>query len=143
MTGALPAPPIIAHFQSNPKPEAPKKKLTAAKQKRRPALPAERSSVPHAFTAATPTATPEPKAKVSRRSAGPKKTKIKVAGPASGSSLGEFGFEGSGGSPSPRTSSGAVASASSAQSSGGSSRSGRTGSAPKGPTGGEFGFEGG
>jgi hypothetical protein len=146
MTGALPAPPIIAHIQSNPKPEAPKKKLTAAKQKRQPARPAESSSVPHTFTAATPTATPKPKAKVSRQSGGPKKTKIKVAGSGAGPSSGEFGFEGSGGSPSSGTSSGAVASASSAggQSSGGtSSSSGRTGSAAKGPTGGEFGFEGG
>jgi RNA polymerase sigma factor (sigma-70 family) len=140
MSGALPAPPIIAHIQSKPKPDAPKKQVTVAKRKREPARPAEPISVPHTFTAkATPTATPKPK--VSGNSGAPKKTKLKFAGSGAGSSSGEFGFEGSGGVPPSGTGSGAVASASSAGGGGSTSRS-KTGSAPKAPTGGEFGFEG-
>jgi RNA polymerase sigma factor (sigma-70 family) len=136
MTGALPAPPIIAHMQS--KPETPRKQVTAAKKQREPARPAERISVPHTFTAkATPTATPKPKAKA-KASGGPKKAKRKVAG--AGSSSGEFGFEGSGSAPAPET--GAVASASSAGGGRSSASGGKTGSVPNGPTGGEFGFEG-
>jgi RNA polymerase sigma factor (sigma-70 family) len=149
MTGALPAPPLIAHAQSKPKPEAPKQKVTAAKKRREPVRPAERISVPHTFTAATPTATPAPKtikAKVSTKRSGPKKTSVKASGSSSGPSSGEFGFEGSASASPSGTSSGAVASASSAggQSSSSSSDSGtRTGSAPKATNGGEFGFEGG
>ena len=140
MSGALPAPPIIGHIQSKPKPDAPKKQVTAAKSKREPARPAEPISVPHTFTAkATPTATPKPK--VSGNSGAPKKTKLKFAGSGAGSSSGEFGFEGSGGVPPSGTGSGAVASASSAGGGGSTSRS-KTRSAPKAPTGGEFGFEG-
>jgi hypothetical protein len=139
MSGALPAPPIIAHIHSKPKPETPKKQVTAAKKKREPARPAEPISVPHTFMAkATPTATPAPRtprATVSSK----RKTKTKPGG----SSSGEFGFEGSAGDAPSGTSSGAVASASSAGSGGRRSSTSKTGSAPKDPTGGEFGFEGG
>jgi RNA polymerase sigma factor (sigma-70 family) len=144
MSGALPAPPIIAHVQSTPKSETPKKEVAATKKKRAPAPPAERISVPHTFTAkATPTATPKAKAKLSGNSGGPKKTKLKAGGSGgAGSSSGEFGFEGSGSDTPPATPS---ARASAASAGGGQSSSGGgspTGSAPKGPTGGEFGFEG-
>jgi RNA polymerase sigma factor (sigma-70 family) len=146
MTGALPAPPLIAHVQHKAKPEPAKKKEQAAADKQRePARPVERISVPRTYTAAVATATPAPEAKVASKKSGPKRTKRTAAG----SSSGEFGFEGTGGSPaSDTTSSAPVASAASTggHSSGGSGSGGgggRTASAPKGPTGGEFGFEGG
>jgi RNA polymerase sigma factor (sigma-70 family) len=138
MTGALPVAPIIAHVQSTPKAEAPKKKVAPAKKKHEPARAPERIPVPHTFTAA-PTPTPTP-ARVKAKVASKKSTQKKKSTPKTPSS-GEFGFEGSASSAASTTDSGAVASASS---SGGktSSGDGKTGSAPKGPTGSEFGFEG-
>jgi RNA polymerase sigma factor (sigma-70 family) len=141
MTGALPAPPIIAHVESKPKPEAPKK-VAVVKRKREPVPPAERISVPRTYTKAAATATPAPKkakAKVARKRTVAKKSK-KVA------SSGEFGFEGTAGSStgsSPSAATAPIASASSASGSsgGGGGGGGVTAAAPK--PGGEFGFEGG
>ncbi len=143
MTGALPAPPIISHFESKPAPQAPRKKPVTVAAKAKPHPTAEPISTPHTYTAAAATATataaatstPAPKKKS-------KPTREKAADGA-GSSSGEFGFEGTGSSPPPAAADSApVASAASAGAGSSTSKS-TSGSTPAGPTGGEFGFEGG
>jgi len=136
MTGALPAPPIVAHLDGEPEPSAPAKK-PAVTRPREPARTARATptATPRAIVTATATATPERvKAKVTRKRSAVTSKKAKTTSE-------EFNFEGSGSPPAPATSSAPVASAASA--SGGGGGGGRAASAPKGASGGEFGFEGG
>lgn len=145
MTGALPAPPIIAHSSAPEPTPAPRK---ASKPRKRAPAPrrAEPLSEPRRVVTAaaatpTPAATAAPKRERSKpaRRERPKQRDAKRDD-------GEFGFEGSAGStaPPPQEFNASVASAASAGggSSGGGSSGGRTGSAPKGTSGSEFGFEG-
>lgn len=143
MTGALPAPPIIAHVEPRPeaeKPEPPKRK--PARREERPRPKAEPISEPRLYTArATPTATPAPKrvkAKPARKA-----TKTRSPAKAAGAKAEEFGFEGTGAAPAPSAPVASAANAGGGGSRGGGGRSGGGGSAPKGPSGSEFGFEGG
>ncbi len=143
MTGALPAPPIISHFESKPAPAPPKRKQPVAVAKAKPRATAEPISTPHATytaAAATATATPAPRKEVEvpRHAARRRRpATAPVRAPASSASKAPAAR------PRPRPPSRApVASAAECRqrSSAGTSTSGST---PAGPTGGEFGFEGG
>ena len=145
MTGALPAPPIISHFESKPAREPPKKKQPAAVAKAKPRPTAEPISTPHTYTAAAATSTPAATATATPVPKKKSKSTRKKTGDGAGSSSGEFGFEGTGSSPpSAAADTAPVASAASAGGAGSKSAgTSKSGSTPAGPTGGEFGFEGG
>ena len=153
MTGALPAPPIIAHVSEPPakaeKAKAKKKRVVVSSPARREPVVAELTSMPRQSAPPAPTATAAPKArrakaKLPRKSESSPKRRAKVA------TNGEFGFEGTGGSGGSTSGSGSapIASAAGANGGGGGGSTGggggsQVGSAPKGPAGPEFGFEGG
>jgi RNA polymerase sigma factor (sigma-70 family) len=150
MTGALPAPPIIAHVESEPEP--PKRVKAKAKPRATPARVAKATPTPTPRVVVTATATPQRvKTRPARKQVMAKRQPKRVV--AKSASTTEFDFEGGGSaasSPSTTTTSGPIASAASAGGGGGSSGGGSSGggegraaSTPKGPTGGEFGFEGG
>jgi uncharacterized membrane protein YgcG len=149
MTGALPAPPIIAHITEEPKRAEKPKKKTIAVAENRGRVRAEPISAPRQYTppTPTPTATPKPRKPAAKVTPRPKASTTPRAKAAAAPKQ-EFGFEGAGSASSSASSgsstgSGRVARAASVGGGGGSGGGGSTGSAPKGPTGKEFGFEGG
>ena len=142
MTGALPAPPIIAHVSSDAKRPEPPKRVAA--KKRTPARVAK----------ATPTRRRDAARDRDRHGdaaarARPCARRSRSRRPRSGgrprrASRDEFTFEGTGGSGATTTSSPKASAANVGDgSSGGGGGSRKPASAPKGPSGGEFGFEGG
>jgi len=154
MTGALPAPPIIAHSsEPSEKAEATKakkKRVVGSSPARRKPVVAELTSMPRQSAPPAPTATAAPKArrakaKVTRKGESSPKRRANVAN-------GEFGFESTGGSGGSTSGAGSapIASAAGANGGGGGGSTGgggggggQVGSEPKGPAGPEFGFEGG
>ncbi|WP_028067079.1 hypothetical protein [Solirubrobacter soli] len=134
MTGAVPAPPIIAHIASDPPKAKPPKRVET--KKRSPARVARVTPTPVAtpFARATATATAAPRVKTVRTKAAAKKKH-----PVAAASRDEFTFEGAAGSGGATTP--PRASAASVKSGGGSTKSASSGSGSGG--GGEFGFEGG
>jgi len=143
MTGALPAPPIIAHVTSDPKPEPPKRVVTAKKKPARTPARLARATptaTPFVRVTVTPAATPQSvKTKPARKKAKTSDRKLTAAT----SSEREFTFEGRSGSTGATSSPAPRASAASTGGGGGGGGSSKTASAPKGASGGEFGFEGG
>src|SRR4051794_4829417 len=139
MTGAVPAPPIIAHSQSRPKPEPPKR-VAAVKRAKAQIAQATATATPRVVVTAT--ATPQRvRTKPPRRKA----TTAKKKQPVATTSEDEFAFESSGAasngaaSPAPKASAARVG----GSGGGGGGGSGHAAPAAKGPSGGEFGFEGG
>jgi RNA polymerase sigma factor (sigma-70 family) len=147
MSGAVPAPPLIAHLHSKPEAKATVVKKVVAKPKpRAPARTAE--ATPTATTRVYATATPTPQRVKTKTARKRTNASAKVPAATKRDSTKEFGFEGTGTStPSAGTASGPTASAARSGGSGGGGSSagggGKTASAPKGSAGGEFGFEGG
>jgi RNA polymerase sigma factor (sigma-70 family) len=145
MSGALPAPPLIAHLQSKPEAKAPVAKKVVVKRKpHAPARIAQATPTPRVYAPPTATATPQRvKTKTARERTKVTRKKTPVA---KSPSTTEFTFEGSGGSAGSSSSGGSGPVASAASTGGGGSGSGsggKTASAPKSSAGGEFGFEGG
>ena len=148
MSGALPAPPLIAHLQHKPEAKAPVVKRVVVKRK--PRAPAARiaQSTPTPRAIVTATATPQQVKTKTPRKRTTAKTSVSVA--KKRAKADEFGFEGAGSGTAPA--SGArpapLASAASVGSGGGGGGSssgggGQAGAEAKGASGGEFGFEGG
>jgi RNA polymerase sigma factor (sigma-70 family) len=139
MTGAVPAPPIIAHITSKPpKTEAPKR--VESKQREPAARVARATPTPLAtpFPRATPTPTPQRVKTVRKRVKAAEKKKTT---PAAAASRDEFTFEGAG-SPGAGTASTPRASTASVESGGGAAKP-STPAATGSGSGGEFDFEGG
>ncbi|HEY6890987.1 MAG TPA: sigma-70 family RNA polymerase sigma factor, partial [Solirubrobacter sp.] len=112
MSGALPAPPLIAHLHSKPQARAPVVKEVVARRKPPAARVAQTTpaSTPYAYATPVPTVTVRPQ-RVKTKTVRTKVTK-KVTPAAKRGAGGEFGFEGKGG-PAASTPSAPVASAAS------------------------------
>jgi hypothetical protein len=145
MSGALPAPPLIAHLQSKPEAGAPVVKKVVAKRKPPAARVAQTTptSTPYAYATPAPTVTVKPQ-RVKTKTVRTKVAKRKVTLAAKRGAGGEFGFEGKGGSAAAPPSAPVASAASAGGGSGSQSSSSGGGGAAKASssTGGEFGFEG-
>jgi RNA polymerase sigma factor (sigma-70 family) len=148
MSGALPAPPLIAHLQSKPEARAPVVKKVVAKRKvSSPARVAQTTptSTPYAYATPAPTVTVKPQ-RVKMKTVRAKVAKRKVTLVAKRAAGGEFGFEGKGGSAAAPPPAPVASAASAGGGSGwgsGSGGGGGGGAKASSSTGGEFSFEGG
>jgi RNA polymerase sigma factor (sigma-70 family) len=136
VTGALPAPPIIAHVSREPERPQPPQRVVRKKPPRAHAATATPTATPSA-PVATATATPARVQTVRKRVKAPTRKKRRAVAKTSRT---EFGFEGGGSSTGSTAPPVAKASAASV---GGGGAAPRKAASSSGASGGEFGFEGG